>query len=96
MVPGTSLSHTVAPRVRRPLTDRVSRGLLAPALVAAAPVDLSSALEGSGLVMIETRADAIKAFQPEPPTEPVQPVRRRRAAAVVVDEPLIQVETGRK
>ena len=68
----------------------------APALVAAAPVDLSSALEGSGLVMIETRADAMKAFQPEPPTEPVQPVRRRRAAAVVVDEPLIQVETGRK
>ena len=68
----------------------------APALVAAAPVDLSSALEGSGLVMIETRADAMKAFQPEPPTEPVQPVRRRRAVAVVVDEPLIQVETGRK
>ena len=64
---------------------------------ASAPADLSSALEGSGLVMIETRAEAVKAFQPEAPSEPVQPVRRRRnRAPVVADEPLVQVETGPK
>ena len=56
-----------------------------------APIDLSE----SGLVMIETRAGAAQAFQPEPPAEPVKP-RRRRAAAPVVDEPLIQVETSNK
>ncbi|MBS0356789.1 MAG: Rne/Rng family ribonuclease [Proteobacteria bacterium] len=60
-----------------------------------APIDLS----GSGLVLVETRADAVKAFQAEEPTEEtVQPARRRRTrvATPVVDEPLIQVETSAK
>ena len=62
-----------------------------------APVDLSTALVDSGLVMIETRPEAVQAYQPEAPAEqPAQPRRRRRAAAPVVDEPLIQVETGQK
>jgi ribonuclease E len=62
-----------------------------------AVIDLSATLEASGLVLIETRSEAIQAFQSEVPAEPVQPVRRRRrAAATVVDEPLIQVETGPK
>ena len=60
-------------------------------------VDLSATLEASGLVLIETRSEAVQAFQAEAPTEPAQPVRRRRrAAATVVDEPLVQVETGPK
>ncbi len=69
----------------------------APAAAApSAPIDLSSALQENGLVMIETRAGAVQAFQPEPEAASVKPVRRRRAAAVVVDEPLVQVETGQK
>ena len=71
----------------------------APAVVAEAaapaPVDLSTALVESGLVLIETRPGATQAVQPEPPAAPVQP-RRRRPAVKVVDEPLIQVETGQK
>jgi hypothetical protein len=62
-----------------------------------AAIDLSATLEASGLVLIETRSEAIQAFQNDVPAEPAQPVRRRRrAAATVVDEPLIQVETGPK
>jgi ribonuclease E len=62
-----------------------------------AAADLSATLEASGLVLIETRSEAIQAFQSEVSAEPAQPVRRRRrAAATVVDEPLIQVETGPK
>jgi hypothetical protein len=61
----------------------------------AAPVDLSAALGESGLVLIETRPGATQAVQPAAPAEPVQP-RRRRAAVTVVDEPLVQVETGQK
>jgi ribonuclease E len=60
-----------------------------------APIDLS----GSGLVLVETRADAVKAFQTEAPAEEAaQPARRRRTrvATPVVDEPLVQVETSNK
>ena len=64
-------------------------------VVEAAPVDLSATLGESGLVLIETRPGAIQAVQPAAPAEPVQP-RRRRAAVTVVDEPLVQVETGQK
>jgi len=68
----------------------------APAPAASAPIELSAALQDSGLVMIETRAEAIQAFQAEPVEEPVRTPRRRRAPAVVVDEPLVQIETGQK
>ena len=61
------------------------------------PEDLApTAVSGDrGLVLIETRPGAIQAVQPAAPAEPVQP-RRRRAAVTVVDEPLVQVETGQK
>ena len=68
-----------------------------PAPVAASePIDLGEVLKDSGLVLIETRAEAVKAFQPEAAAEPVEPARRRRTrvAQPIVEEPLVQVETG--
>ena len=52
-------------------------------------------LEASGLVMIETRADSVSAAQAATPTEPAQPLgrRRTRSAAPIVEEALVQVET---
>ncbi|WP_374261795.1 Rne/Rng family ribonuclease [Zoogloea sp.] len=80
-----------APAVEAPAAEPVAEVVVEPAPVA----DLNTSLEGSGLVMIETRAGATQAFQPEPTPEPVRR-RRPRTPAVVVDEPLVQVETGQK
>ncbi|WP_079435611.1 Rne/Rng family ribonuclease [Zoogloea sp. LCSB751] len=63
-------------------------------VVASPAIDLS----GSGLVLVETRTDAVRSFQTETPVEAPQPARRRRnrVATPVVEEPLIQVETTTK
>ncbi len=58
---------------------------------AAAPVDLSSTLEASGLVLVETASDKIRPVVVAEPA-PVQP-RRRKPAVVVSDEPMVMIET---
>jgi len=66
----------------------------APALATAAPIDLSSTLAESGLVMIETSREKAAAAA-ESVIEPPAPQlgRRPRPAPVIVEEPLQQVET---
>jgi hypothetical protein len=57
------------------------------------PVDVREALETSGLQMVETRPDRVRA--PAPEAEPValgRP-RRERPRAVETEAPLVQVET---
>ena len=69
---------------------------VAPAIVIEAPaVDISKALEESGLVMVETSSDKAQSWQPEAaPSEAVPRPRRKRPAPVVAsDEPLMMVET---
>ena len=64
-----------------------------------ASVDLETALQSSGLVMVETSGDKIKAWQPEEETSvPVAPRPRRRRPQLVTtsDEPLVMVETSNK
>jgi len=61
-------------------------------------VDLETALQSSGLVMVETSGEKIKAWQPEEETSaPAAPKPRRRRPPVVAtsDEPLVMVETGK-
>ena len=64
-----------------------------------ASVDLETALQSSGLVMVETSGDKIKAWQPEEETSvPAAPRPRRRRPQLVTtsDEPLVMVETSNK
>jgi len=65
-----------------------------PASHAPDPAEIERALKESGLEMIQTRAGS----QAEPPTEPeFTPARReRRPPPPDLDEPLVQVETGRE
>ena len=51
-------------------------------------------LEDFGAGLVAVFEQRLRALTP-PPAEPVQP-RRRRATVTVVDEPLVQVETGQK
>jgi ribonuclease E len=55
--------------------------------------DLFDPLEESGLVMIETSSEKKAQFGTSTPEEPVRRGRKPRPAAVVVEEPLQQVET---
>jgi len=57
-------------------------------------IDLGQALKESGLQMVETRSDArIQPATEEPVFVPAK--RERRPAPPSLDEPLVQVETGR-
>ena len=63
-----------------------------------APVNLETALQSSGLVMVETSGDKIKAWQPEEETAvpaPPKPRRRRPQVVSTSDEPLVMVETSK-
>jgi len=65
-----------------------------PASHAPDPAEIERALRESGLEMIQTRPGS----QPEPPPEPefVPAKRGRRPPPPDLDEPLVQVETGRE
>ncbi len=58
-------------------------------------LDLESALQTSGLVMVETSSDKVKSRQPEATVIESTPRRKRPAAVMVPDEPLERVETSR-
>jgi ribonuclease E len=63
-----------------------------PAASVAVPIDIEKVLEKSGLVMIETTSEKMQAWQPEVSETRPAP-RRRKPPVVVVDEPLVMVET---
>jgi ribonuclease E len=73
-----------------------------PEVVVVAPqatkVDLESVLQSSGLVMVETSGEKVKAWQPEEdiarPAAP-KPRRKRPTAVANTDEPLVMVETSK-
>jgi ribonuclease E len=57
-------------------------------------IDIDKALETSGLVMVETSGEKVRAWQPETEENPEARPRRRRSAPVAVsEEPLVMVET---
>ncbi|TLD47634.1 MAG: Ribonuclease E [Accumulibacter sp.] len=61
-----------------------------------ASINGQQALEGSGLIMVETRHPTALAAMPTTPDEAsgtARPVRRRRPPVVIVDEPMVMVET---
>lgn len=58
---------------------------------AAAPVDLERALEQSGLVLVQTKANAPQPAEPEPAFVPAR--RERRAPPADLNTPMQQVET---
>ncbi|MBK7422668.1 MAG: Rne/Rng family ribonuclease [Propionivibrio sp.] len=65
-------------------------------LVAPEPlIDVESALQTSGLVMVETSSEKVKSWQPEVAVIESAPRRKRPAAVVASDEPLEMVETSR-
>ncbi|MBL8398732.1 MAG: Rne/Rng family ribonuclease [Candidatus Accumulibacter sp.] len=56
--------------------------------------DLQQAIDGSGLVMVETARDKLQAWQPEQAPAMTMPRgRRRQSPTVIPDEPLVMVET---
>ena len=91
-------------RVAPPVTDSAESTLVramesmgsSPIQVAptpvAAPVDLQTSLDASGLVMVETQPGS-GAGQAPIESEPVLLGRRRRQAPVIANEPMQQVET---
>ena len=60
------------------------------------PVDIERELQESGLQMVQTRPGAVAEPEPVPEFEPVPAKRDRRPPPTELNEPLIQVETGRK
>ncbi len=60
-------------------------------------LDIDRALETSGLVIVETITDKVKAWQPEeaPGEASPRPRRVRQAASPLPEEPLVMVETNR-
>jgi len=65
-----------------------------PAPPAPDPVEIERALKESGLEMIQTRPGGRPEPSPEPEFTPAK--RERRPAPSDLDEPLVQVETGRE
>ncbi len=82
--------EVIAVAVAQPEPPVAAEPIAVPA-AAPTPVDLSSTLEASGLVLVETASDKIRPVVVAEPA-PVQP-RRRKPAAVVSDEPMVMVET---
>jgi len=60
------------------------------------PAEIERALKESGLELVQTRSGATagSAVEPEPKFVPAK--RERRAPPPDLDEPLVQVETGRE
>ncbi|HJV26134.1 MAG TPA: Rne/Rng family ribonuclease [Aromatoleum sp.] len=88
----------IAPQASSSVDDG-GAAAVAPALSKApsAPIDLGVALADSGLVLIETDRQKAQTFSSGAPEAPAQPLGRRpRQAAVIVSEPLEQVETRGK
>ena len=79
-----------------PTIAAVEPEIVAPATIATTPVaDLEKALETSGLVMVETSGDKVKAWQPEETRSAAAPRRKRPVAVAIQDEPLVMVETNK-
>jgi ribonuclease E len=64
----------------------------APVVEAPAKVDIKVALEATGLILVETSRDKAVAQQPAPESE-LRLGRKPRPAAVIPQEPMVQVET---
>ncbi len=62
---------------------------------AAAPVDIDAALAESGLVMVQTTAQAVAVAPVEPPVKLGRPRKQRPVSDAADNEPLIMVETGK-
>ena len=77
-----------------PAAVAIEPEVVVPVAIAVEPlVDLEKALETSGLVMVETSGDKVKAWQPEETRSAVAPRRKRHVAVTTPDEPLVMVET---
>jgi ribonuclease E len=66
-----------------------------PAAAIPEPIDISSALAESGLVLVQTTAPAIAIAQAEPPVKLGRPRKQKAAAEQAESEPLVLVETGK-
>ena len=93
--PVVALTETGA-SLSAPAIVAVEPEVVAPAPIAMAPVaNLEEALETSGLIMVETSGDKVKAWQPEETPKAATPRRRRPAAVATQNEPLVMVETSK-
>jgi len=66
-----------------------------PVAVAPEPIDISSALAESGLVLVQTTAPAVAMAPAEPPAKLGRPRKQKAAAEQAESEPLVLVETGK-
>jgi ribonuclease E len=66
-----------------------------PVAVLPEPIDISSALAESGLVLVQTTAPAVAMAPAEPPVKLGRPRKQKAAAEQAESEPLVLVETGK-
>jgi hypothetical protein len=80
----------------RPTSPAPVAQAVAPAPREPDPAEIERALKESGLELVQTRSRAASgsAMEPEPKFVPAK--RERRAPPPDLDEPLVQVETGRE
>ena len=96
--PDASVTATVVETVELPV-PAVTAASAPEAIARPAPsLDLETVLQSSGLVMVETSGEKIKAWQPEEeaatPAAP-KPRRKRPTTVANTDEPLVMVETSK-
>ena len=63
--------------------------------VVAEPIDVTSALADSGLVMVQTTAAPVAVAPVEPPVKLGRPRKQNPLAAQADSEPLVMVETSK-
>jgi ribonuclease E len=66
-----------------------------PVAIVPEPIDITSALAESGLVLVQTTAPAIAVSQTEHPVKLGRPRKQKTTAAQAESEPLVMVETGK-
>ncbi|MCL1826083.1 MAG: Rne/Rng family ribonuclease [Betaproteobacteria bacterium] len=92
--PATIAPVIATPTVVTQAAETAAEAEITPVPIAPATADLfGSQEETTGLVMIETNSEKKAQFGTGAPEEPTRRGRKPRSAAVLVDEPLQQVET---
>ncbi|NTV71723.1 MAG: Rne/Rng family ribonuclease [Azonexaceae bacterium] len=87
--------ETAAVEATSAAAPQVAETVIQPVAVAPEPVDLSSALAESGLVMVQTTAPAVAVTQAEAPVKLGRPRKQKSIAEQTENEPLVMVETGK-
>ena len=74
---------------------QIEETVIQPVAVVPEPIDLTSALAESGLVLVQTTAPAVAIAPTEPPVKLGRPRKQKSVTEQAENEPLVMVETGK-